>query len=90
MTITGPSIGFNDYVLGHSNQELERRVKQSRFRGELSDHLLRAGTASAGEIGIATLANRLREEAMALRATHVAPPLIAAWTRTPVGRPERP
>jgi ubiquinone/menaquinone biosynthesis C-methylase UbiE len=48
MTITGPSIGFNDYVLGHSNQELERLVEQSRFLGELSDHLLPVADLAPG------------------------------------------
>jgi SAM-dependent methyltransferase len=41
----------------------------------------RTGVATAEVIGIDTLADRLREEASARRATLVAPSLIAAWTR---------
>jgi SAM-dependent methyltransferase len=43
----------------------------------------RTGVASAAEVGIDTLAARLREEAVALDATIVPPPLIGAWTRKP-------
>jgi SAM-dependent methyltransferase len=43
----------------------------------------RTGVASAAEVGIDTLAARLREEVVALDATVVTPPLIGAWTRKP-------
>jgi SAM-dependent methyltransferase len=43
----------------------------------------RTGVASAAAVEIATLESRLQAEALALRATHVAPPLVGAWTRTP-------
>ena len=39
--------------------------------------------ASAAEVGVETLAARLREEAVAGRPV-VLPPLIGAWARTPV------
>jgi SAM-dependent methyltransferase len=41
----------------------------------------RTGVASAAEIDIGTLAQRLRAEAVARRAVLVAPPLVAAWAR---------
>lgn len=43
--------------------------------------------ATAEEVAVDTLAARLREEAIALKATLVSPSLIAAWTRTPDGAP---
>jgi hypothetical protein len=41
----------------------------------------RSGMATAADVDIDTLESRLRQEAVALRATLVAPPLVAAWTR---------
>ncbi|MCB0210737.1 MAG: class I SAM-dependent methyltransferase [Anaerolineae bacterium] len=41
----------------------------------------RTGIATAAEVEIDTLANRLREEMVALNATWVSPSLIGAWTR---------
>jgi hypothetical protein len=43
----------------------------------------RTGVAGAAEVGVDTLAARLREEVVALDATVVPPPLIGAWTRKP-------
>ncbi len=43
----------------------------------------RTGVATAGEVGIETLAVRLRDEAIARRATVFAPPLVGAWTTLP-------
>jgi len=43
----------------------------------------RTGVAGAAEVGVDTLAARLREEIVALDATVVPPPLIGAWTRKP-------
>jgi len=43
----------------------------------------KTGVATAEAVGIDTLASRLREEAVALKATLVSPPLIGAWTRKP-------
>lgn len=43
----------------------------------------RAGIATPHEIAIDTLAARLRDEAIAQRATVFAPPLIGAWTHRP-------
>jgi predicted O-methyltransferase YrrM len=42
----------------------------------------RTGVATVEAVGIDTMADRLREEALAQRATLVPPSLIAAWTRT--------
>jgi len=42
----------------------------------------KAGIATAAEVGIDSLAARLREDAVAREATVYAPPLIGAWTRT--------
>jgi len=39
------------------------------------------GVASVEAVGIETMAARLREEALASRATLVPPSLVAAWTR---------
>ena len=43
----------------------------------------RTGVASAAEVEVDTLADRLREEIVAADATVVSPPLIGAWTRKP-------
>ena len=43
----------------------------------------RTGVATAEAVGIDTLASRIREEALRLRATLVSPSLIGAWTRKP-------
>ena len=43
----------------------------------------RTGVATAAEVGVDTLAARLRQEVVALDATVVPPPLIGAWARTP-------
>jgi SAM-dependent methyltransferase len=43
----------------------------------------RTGVASAAEVGVDTLAARLREEIVSADATVVPPPLIGAWTRKP-------
>jgi hypothetical protein len=40
----------------------------------------RTGVAGAGEVGIETLATRLREEAISLDATIVSPSFVGAWT----------
>jgi hypothetical protein len=39
--------------------------------------------ASPGSVRVETLANRLKEEALGLGATLVAPPLVGAWARKP-------
>jgi len=44
----------------------------------------RTGVATAQEVGVETLAERIRAEAVALDATLVTPPFIGAWTRTPL------
>jgi ubiquinone/menaquinone biosynthesis C-methylase UbiE len=44
----------------------------------------RTGVATAEEVGVETLAERMRAEAVALDATLVFPALIGAWTRTPL------
>jgi hypothetical protein len=43
----------------------------------------RTGVATAAEVGVDTLAARLRQEVVALDATVVPPPLIGAWAATP-------
>ena len=43
----------------------------------------RTGLATAAEVGLDTLAARLREEVVAADATVVPPPLIGAWARKP-------
>jgi SAM-dependent methyltransferase len=45
--------------------------------------LERTGVATAAEVGIDTLADRLREEALACEAWIMPPPFIGAWSRTP-------
>jgi hypothetical protein len=44
----------------------------------------RTGVATAEEVGVETLAERMRAEAVALDATLVYPALIGAWARTPL------
>jgi len=46
----------------------------------------RTGVATAEEVSVETLAERVREEAVALDATLVTPPFIGAWTRTPLNK----
>jgi SAM-dependent methyltransferase len=43
----------------------------------------RTGVATAAEVGLGTLADRLRQEVVAADATVVPPPLIGAWARKP-------
>jgi 2-polyprenyl-3-methyl-5-hydroxy-6-metoxy-1,4-benzoquinol methylase len=45
------------------------------------------GVATAAEVGIDTLEQRMRSEALALDATLVSPVMIGAWTRTQEHRP---
>lgn len=45
--------------------------------------LEKLGIATADEVGIETLEDRMRAEAVALRATVLYPPFIGAWTRLP-------
>jgi len=44
----------------------------------------RTGVATAEEVGVETLAERIRAEAVAQGAMLVTPPFIGAWTRTPL------
>jgi hypothetical protein len=46
----------------------------------------RTGVATAEEVGVETLAERMRAEAVALDATLVYPALIGAWTRTSLNK----
>ncbi len=46
----------------------------------------RTGAATAEEVCVETLAERMRAEAVALDATLVTPPWIGAWTRTPLNK----
>jgi hypothetical protein len=46
----------------------------------------RTGVATAEEVGMETLAERMREEAVALDATLIFPALIGVWTRTPLNK----
>ncbi len=46
----------------------------------------RTGIATAEEVGVETLAERIRAEAVALDATLVSPPWIGAWTRIPLNK----
>jgi hypothetical protein len=64
------------------------RGPNSRLYRQLADvtravlpMMMRSGVASADEIDIETLETRLRDEAVALNATLIAPPLIGAWAR---------
>jgi hypothetical protein len=47
--------------------------------------LERAGIATPADVGIDTLADRLRDEALAREAWVMPPPFIGAWTRTAPG-----
>jgi ubiquinone/menaquinone biosynthesis C-methylase UbiE len=47
----------------------------------------RTGVATAEEVGVETLAQRMRAEAVGLGATLLTPPWIGAWTRTPLSTP---
>ena len=47
----------------------------------------RTGVATAEEVGVETLAERMRAEAVALDATVVSPAFIGAWARTDVAAP---
>jgi 2-polyprenyl-3-methyl-5-hydroxy-6-metoxy-1,4-benzoquinol methylase len=51
--------------------------------GSLLPTMERFGVATAADVGIDTLASRLRREAIEHNACIMPPPLIGAWTRTP-------
>jgi hypothetical protein len=90
---TGLQLGriFEDAGLGPPTMLAAARVERgpnSRLYRQLADVtravlplMTRIGVASADEIDIETLETRLRDEAVALNATLVAPPLIGAWAR---------
>src|SRR5262249_49715737 len=90
---TGLQLGriFEDAGLGPPTMLAAARVERgpnSRLYRQLADVtravlplMTRLGIASVDEIDIETLETRLRDEAVALNATLVAPPLIGAWAR---------
>jgi ubiquinone/menaquinone biosynthesis C-methylase UbiE len=90
---TGLHLGriFEDAGLGPPTMLGAARVERgpnSRLYRQLADvtravlpMMMRSGVASADEIDIETLETRLRDEAVALNATLIAPPLIGAWAR---------
>lgn len=54
----------------------------TRITQTLLPLIIRTGVASAEEVGIETLAERMRAESVALRATLFSPVFIGAWART--------
>jgi SAM-dependent methyltransferase len=82
---------FEDAGLPSPQMQLAARVERGpespayEQLAEITRTLLpameRTGVAAADSIEIDTLADRLREEVVSLRATVVAPLLVAAWTR---------
>jgi hypothetical protein len=95
---TGLRLGriFEDAGLEAPNMVLEARVERGpdakiyRQLAGITRALLplmtRTGVANAESVDIDTLENRLRDEATALDATIVAPPLVGAWARNRPGR----
>jgi ubiquinone/menaquinone biosynthesis C-methylase UbiE len=91
---TGLQLGriFEDAGLGRPTMLAAARVERgpdSRFYRQLAEVtravlplMTRTGVATADEVDIETLEHRLRDEAVALNATLVFPPLIGAWART--------
>jgi ubiquinone/menaquinone biosynthesis C-methylase UbiE len=63
----GPQAIFYDYVAGTLRS--------------LLPHMERLGIATAAEVDIDTLAERLRKQAVAQNACLIGPPLVGAWTR---------
>jgi len=92
-TRTGLHLGrvFESAGLGSPTMLLGARVERgpdSRIYRQVAEVtravlslMTNAGVASAETVDIDTLETRLRDEAMALDATLVAPPLIGAWAR---------
>jgi len=90
---TGLHLGriFEGAGLGPPTMLLAARVERgpgSRIYRQVADVtravlplMTRADVASAETVDVDTLESRLRDEAMALNATLVAPPLIGAWAR---------
>ena len=68
-----------------SNEGRSRRrtVSSTEITRTLLPLMELTGVATADEVDIDTLASRLKGEALELRATHVAPSLVGAWTRKP-------
>ena len=84
----------DEYVLGHADAELSRLMEQSKFFGLLTEQVLtitrtlmpvieKTGLATAADVDLNTLEERLRGEAVERNATIVAPPLVGAWVRRP-------
>jgi SAM-dependent methyltransferase len=48
MTVMTERTASGEYILGHANKELERLISQSRFIGELTEHLLRLAGLQTG------------------------------------------
>jgi SAM-dependent methyltransferase len=90
---------FEDAGLPSPRMRLGARVERgpdsdayeqlARIARTLLPVMERAGIATKEEMAIDTLASRLRDEAVALRATVVSPTLIGAWTTTQPGRQPR-
>ena len=82
---------FEDAGLPAPEMRLEGRVERGPDAGSyellagvmrtLLPAMVRTGVATAAELDIDTLASRLKDEALALDATTLPPPLVAAWSR---------
>jgi SAM-dependent methyltransferase len=84
---------FEEAGLGTPNQLLTARVERgtdsqvyeqvAMVTRTLLPQMSRTGVASASDVDIDTLAERMRQEATDLGSTIVSPSLIGAWSRTP-------
>jgi ubiquinone/menaquinone biosynthesis C-methylase UbiE len=79
--LPAPELRFNSLV--GAGPEWDLYETSAGVIASLLPKLVELGIATAEEVGIGTLASRLREEAVALGATSSSPPLIGAWTRKP-------
>jgi hypothetical protein len=81
------STAADSYALGYSEAEFRCLKFQGEYLADTLRSLLpmaeRAGVATAAEIAIETMAERLRKEAVENNACIMPPPLVGAWTRAP-------
>jgi hypothetical protein len=69
LVMTGPDSPMYQFVAHHVRSVLP--------------FIERLGIATAQEVGIETLAQRLRDEVVAARGVFLWPPLVGAWARRP-------
>jgi len=77
--LPAPTIGLEALIGGGEDMERIRFITE--IVGTLRESIERAGIASASEMGIGTLAERIAAEAIATRAVMASRSEIGAWSR---------